>query len=82
MKLKRCNPCKHYNLHRFKDGVSDTDLVIEAATENLDIKLKIFEDLDNICKAETILATNTSSISITQIGAATKRPEKVIECIS
>ncbi len=61
-----------------KDGVSDTDLVIEAATENLDIKLKIFEDLDNICKAETILATNTSSISITQIGAATKRPEKVI----
>ena len=61
-----------------KDGVSETDLVIEAATENLDIKLKIFEDLDNICKAETILATNTSSISITQIGAATKRPEKVI----
>lgn len=61
-----------------KDGVSDTDLVVEAATENLDIKLKIFEDLDAICKAETILATNTSSISITKIGAATKRPEKVI----
>src|SRR6056297_630088 len=61
-----------------KDGVSNTDLVVEAATENLDIKLKIFEDLDAICKAETILATNTSSISITQIGAATKRPEKVI----
>jgi 3-hydroxybutyryl-CoA dehydrogenase len=52
--------------------------VVEAATENLDIKLKIFEDLDAICKAETILATNTSSISITQIGAATNRPEKVI----
>jgi len=69
------NITTHTNL---KDGVSDTDLVVEAATENLDIKLKIFEDLDNICKAETILATNTSSISITQIGAATKRPEKVI----
>lgn len=63
---------------KLKDGVSDMDLVVEAATENLDIKLKIFEDLDAICKAETILATNTSSISITQIGAATKRPEKVI----
>ncbi|MHA7831480.1 MAG: 3-hydroxybutyryl-CoA dehydrogenase [Flagellimonas sp.] len=61
-----------------KDGVSNTDLVVEAATENLDIKLKIFKDLDQICKAETILATNTSSISITQIGAATNRPEKVI----
>jgi len=61
-----------------KDGVSKTDLVVEAATENLDIKLKIFKDLDQICKAETILATNTSSISITQIGAATNRPEKVI----
>jgi len=61
-----------------KEGVSDTDLVVEAATENFDIKLKIFKDLDEVCKAETILATNTSSISITQIGAATKRPEKVI----
>ena len=61
-----------------KDGVSNTDLVVEAATEKLDIKLNIFEDLDAICKAETILATNTSSISITQIGAATNRPEKVI----
>ncbi|MCK0159799.1 3-hydroxyacyl-CoA dehydrogenase family protein [Allomuricauda sp. F6463D] len=61
-----------------KDGVANTDLVVEAATENLDIKLKIFKDLDEICKAETILATNTSSISITQIGAATQRPEKVI----
>ncbi len=61
-----------------KAGVSDTDLVVEAATENLNIKLKIFKDLDEACKAETILATNTSSISITQIGAATNRPEKVI----
>ena len=61
-----------------EEGVSDVQLVIEAATENLDIKLKIFKDLDRICKAGTILATNTSSISITQIAAATQRPEKVI----
>lgn len=61
-----------------KEGVSSTDLVIEAATENLNIKLKIFKDLDEVCDAKTILATNTSSISITQIAAATNRPEKVI----
>lgn len=61
-----------------KEGVSATDLVIEAATENLNIKLKIFKDLDEVCDAKTILATNTSSISITQIAAATNRPEKVI----
>lgn len=61
-----------------KDGVSSVDLVVEAATENLDIKLKIFKDLDEICKAGAILATNTSSISITQIGAVTQRPDKVI----
>ncbi|NVN18436.1 3-hydroxybutyryl-CoA dehydrogenase [Muricauda sp. HICW] len=61
-----------------KEGVSDADLVVEAATENLDIKLQIFKDLDEVCDAKTILATNTSSISITQIGAATNRPEKVI----
>ena len=59
-------------------GVKGTDLVVEAATENLTIKLKIFEDLDSLCEANTILATNTSSISITQIAAATKRPDKVI----
>lgn len=61
-----------------KDGVSQTDLVVEAATENLDIKLQIFKDLDDVCPTDTILATNTSSISITQIAAATQRPEKVI----
>jgi 3-hydroxybutyryl-CoA dehydrogenase len=61
-----------------KEGVSNTDLVVEAATENLDIKLQIFKDLDEVCQPRTILATNTSSISITQIGAATNRPEKVI----
>lgn len=61
-----------------KEGVTNTDLVIEAATENLNIKLKIFKDLDKVCDANTILATNTSSISITQIAAATNRPEKII----
>jgi len=61
-----------------KDGVEKVDLVVEAATENLDLKLKIFKDLDSFCPEETILSSNTSSISITQIAAATTRPEKVI----
>lgn len=56
----------------------DSDLVIEAASENFDIKKKIFQDLDSICKPEAILATNTSSISITEIAAVTKRADKVI----
>ncbi len=56
----------------------DADLVIEAAVENLDIKKKIFAELDAIMKPEAILATNTSSLSITAIAAATKRPNKVI----
>lgn len=60
------------------EGVANTGLVVEAATENLDIKLGIFKQLDEVCDDETILATNTSSISITQIAAATNRPEKVI----
>lgn len=61
-----------------KVAVADADLVVEAATENIDLKLKIFKDLDEFCKPETILASNTSSISITQIAAATKRGDKVI----
>ena len=59
-------------------GVSNADLVIEAATENTELKLKIFGDLDNAAPGKAILATNTSSISITKIAAATKRPDKVI----
>ena len=55
-----------------------SDLVVEAASENFIIKEKIFRQLDEICPASTILASNTSSISITKIGACTKRPEKVI----
>ncbi len=60
------------------EGVTSVDLVVEAATENVDLKLKIFKQLDETCSKETILATNTSSISITQIAAATSRPDKVI----
>ena len=56
----------------------DSDLVVEAASENFDIKKKIFQDLDSVCKPEAILATNTSSISITEIAAVTKRADKVI----
>jgi len=61
-----------------KEGVQNADLVIEAATENIDLKLKIFKELDEVCDAMTILATNTSSISITKIAAVTSRPGKVI----
>ncbi|MDX1279256.1 3-hydroxyacyl-CoA dehydrogenase family protein [Oceanihabitans sediminis] len=60
------------------DGVKNVDLVVEAATENVELKLNIFKQLDEACQAETILASNTSSISITLIAAVTKRPEKVI----
>lgn len=60
------------------EGVESADLVVEAATENLDLKLNIFKELDSICDSKTILATNTSSISITQIAAVTTRPKKVI----
>ena len=60
------------------EGVKNTDLVVEAATENIDLKLKIFKQLDKEAPANAILATNTSSISITKIGAVTNRPEKVI----
>jgi len=69
------------NITTFTDmnlGVKSADLVVEAATENSDLKLKIFKQLDEICSANTILATNTSSISITQIAAATSRPSQVI----
>lgn len=60
------------------EGVEGVDLVVEAATENTDLKLKIFKDLDENTDANTILATNTSSISITQIAAAVSNPERVI----
>ena len=60
------------------EGVQDADLVVEAATENIDLKLKIFKQLDEAVPANCILATNTSSISITKIASVTKRPQQVI----
>ncbi len=58
--------------------LADADFVVEAAIENVDLKKSIFKELDGLCRPEVILATNTSSISITEIGAATGRPDKVI----
>ncbi len=69
------------NLNTFTDmnaGVADVQLVVEAATENVDLKLKIFKSMDEATSDDVILATNTSSISITQIAAVTSRPDKVI----
>jgi 3-hydroxybutyryl-CoA dehydrogenase len=68
------------NLHPVASIVEfkDADIAIEAATENIDLKLKLFKGLDEVCKPEAILASNTSSISITLMAAATKRPEKVV----
>jgi len=60
------------------EAVKDADLVVEAASENIDLKIKIFQELDRLCPEKTILASNTSSISITRIGSFTKRPGKVI----
>jgi len=61
-----------------QEGVANADLVVEAATENVEIKLNLFRQLDEFCKPEAILASNTSSISITKIAAVTKRPTQVI----
>ncbi len=69
------------NIHSFTDlqaGVKNAELVVEAASENEKIKLDIFKQMDEVCSAETILASNTSSIPITKIAAVTNRPEQVI----
>ncbi len=63
---------------KMSEGLKDVELVIEAATENIDLKLKIFKNLDELTNSEVILATNTSSISITKIASVTNRPDKVI----
>jgi 3-hydroxybutyryl-CoA dehydrogenase len=60
------------------DDLAECDVVIEAATENIDLKITVFEQLDALCKPETILASNTSSLSITRLAAATRRPDRVI----
>ena len=75
---KKADILAHMSFTTDLNQAADADLVIEAATENPTIKKGIFTDLDGICKPETILASNTSSISITAIAAATKRPEKVL----
>jgi len=59
-------------------AAGDADLVIEAILEVMDIKKQVFQDLDNLCKKDTLLATNTSGLSITEMAAATQRPDKVI----
>lgn len=71
--IARINP-----LTSLESGAKDADFVIEAATENLKIKKDIFKSLDLVCRPETIFATNTSSISITEIASSTNRPDKVI----
>ena len=60
------------------DDLAECDVVIEAATENIDLKIAVFGQLDALCKSETILASNTSSLSITRLAAATRRPDRVI----
>ncbi len=60
------------------DGLNDVDLVIEAVSEDLTLKQRVFHDLDQVCARSTILASNTSALSISAIGAATKRPGKVV----
>ncbi|MDA8707370.1 3-hydroxybutyryl-CoA dehydrogenase [Cyclobacteriaceae bacterium] len=64
--------------NNLKDGVASSDLVIEAATENYEVKKNIFQEIDNYAPKDAILATNTSSISITKIAAVTQRPAQVI----
>lgn len=61
-----------------EEGVKSAELIVEAATENIDLKLKIFQDMDKFSNEDCILATNTSSISITKIASVTSRPDKVI----
>ncbi|WP_411682669.1 3-hydroxybutyryl-CoA dehydrogenase [Clostridium thailandense] len=70
--LSRITPTTDINLAK------EADLIIEAAIENMAIKKKIFAELDALCKPEAVLATNTSSLSITDVASATKRPDKVI----
>src|SRR5665213_1025482 len=75
----KANTLKNISTHtELSKGVTGAGLVVEAATENPDIKFKLFRDLDSLCAPDTILASNTSSISITKIAAQTKRSDKVI----
>ena len=75
---KKADILAHMSFTTELAAAADADLVVEAAIENLDIKKSIFAELDSLCKPETILASNTSSISMTSLAAATSRPEKVV----
>jgi len=68
----------NFNMTANLEDAADADLVIEAGPENLELKKGVFAELDKICKPETILASNTSSLSVTEIAAATERPDQVI----
>ncbi|MGP8217551.1 MAG: 3-hydroxyacyl-CoA dehydrogenase family protein [Bacteroidia bacterium] len=75
----KANTLKNIAIHSdMAQGITGANLVVEAATENPEIKFKLFRDLDTLCSPDTILASNTSSISITKIAAQTKRSDKVI----
>lgn len=72
------NILKNINLTNQYEDLKDCDLIIEAISEDMNLKREVFKTLDSICKEETILATNTSSLSITEIANATNRPDKVV----
>ncbi len=76
--IKKTTIANIHPISEMGDGVNKADLIIEAATENIELKLKIFRQLDELAPADSILATNTSSISITKIASVTKRPGQVI----
>ena len=75
---EKTNTLNNITLTTKLEQFSESDLVIEAATENMDIKLSVFSELSEICGADTILASNTSSLSLTTLAAGTNRPDKVI----
>lgn len=75
---EKANLIKNIKTTTQMSDLSNCDVVIEAATENVELKLKIFKQLDEIVKPESLLCSNTSSISITKIAAVTRRPEKVV----
>jgi 3-hydroxybutyryl-CoA dehydrogenase len=77
-KLKQETLSRLTTYTNIKEGVMQSDLIIEAATEDLNTKLSIFKELDRFCKSDAILASNTSSISITKISSVTRKPENVI----
>ncbi|MCC7302819.1 MAG: 3-hydroxybutyryl-CoA dehydrogenase [Bacteroidia bacterium] len=76
--LKKTTLANIKTFTRMEEGAANADLVVEAATENVEIKLNLFRQLDTICPPAAILSSNTSSISITRIASVTKRPEQVI----